>query len=396
MNISRMVSDFGNSMNQHLIEGFYLEFPSSVSEISRDEVPSLFSSAVTHKDLINEMVIRVSFDGVDRYFKVGHKAKKDVLGNTHIFQLHDKTTSDSVIVTWLAAIISYHVHMHPDLDRFAEDEATIDYFSTLLPVWLLKRSGKFKDMLDKMAARFSGNFEVELMTPEFERTLFVRVLQAECRIEGETARLALKHDLELNMLDTAERYEDCYTVITDLGGQTQDISRIPPGLSNPSSSDAFASFTDQSYLLELENLRSKKMMQHFKSIRTLEHFIMDNINQGVFIYTNPTTGEQIDYTEDIESMIKKYVKIAVDKTVQAFSFDPGESVKFVWIGGVTELLKPYIQAYIQEIYPEEVGGIHIFPENSRKLNLYALEIVAKFKTIVKGKTASETSEERTV
>lgn len=377
MKISRWVCDFGNSINQHLIDGYYFEMPSSIYEITEKAARGLFAEVVDPESLLKQLVVKITLDGKDRYFKVGEKAKADALGNAHIEKLHDKTESLTVWVTWLAGLAFYHAYRYPDLQRNSSVDVEVGYFLTMLPIWLVKKATHFNEMLDKMAKRFT-TAQVELITPNFERTLQVQIAETVCRIEGETARFALKFDLELNPLDAASRFDQASVVINDLGGQTQDLVKLRRGLKRPESADEFSSFTDQSYLKTLEKLRTSKLMTHFSDLRSLEAFILENIKQRKYVYIDPTSQCETDFTEDIELTLREFVKIVIQKALNAYRFVPGENVYFVHIGGVTDSLKVYMKEYLEEHLGTSIANeFHIFPEDSRKLNLYGGEIVAK-------------------
>lgn len=376
--IDRWVADFGNSTNQQMINGYYFEMPSSIYEITKEDAEGLFAQSVDKDALIDQLVVRVPIGGKDRFFKVGNKAKADVLGNRHIERLHDKTESLTVWVTWLAGMAFYHAYQFPFKK---EDTVEVQYFGTLIPVWLAKRAKKFTEILSKMADRFISEegLEVELLTPDFERILKIIVQEAKARVEGETARYALKYDLELNKNEEQmKKHEAAITVIDDLGGQTQDLSKLRPGLKKPASADDYASFTDKSFLKMLEDLRITKLMTHFNDLRSLEEFVRHNIKSKQFIYTDPTTKQEVDFTAEIEVMLKEYVKIASEKCLTAFQYGLGEEVYFLHIGGVAEEVQGYMMEYLVQKLGEEIAEkYHVFPEHSRKFNIHGLEIVAK-------------------
>ncbi len=376
MNLRRFVSDLGNSTSQFMIDGHYFEMPSSCTEISRAEAESVFAGNIDQEDIINNLVVRVRYEDQDRYFKVGSIAARDAFADDHIQQLHDKTESIKTFVNWMAAVAFYHAYKSPDPQ---EDEVSIQYCSTLLPVWLLKRAPKFKMMLDKMASRFIGDVgEVELLTPGYERVLHIHSKESECRIEGETGRFALSRGLDLRPLESASQFNDCIVIMNDLGGQTHDMSKLKPGLKRPGGSHDFASNTDQTYLQHLENLRKTKLMTHFSNLRSLEKFIEKNIHQKKYVFISSTTGQQTDFTEIIDHSLSQFARIVVENSLHAFSLSSGQAVKFVWIGGVAPLLKDYISAYIADQYGEQIlKENHVFPENARLLNIYGLEIIAK-------------------
>ena len=377
MKIGRYISDFGNSITQNMIDGHYFEMPSSITEITQKEAEGLFAESVDPDNLLKNVVIAIPYNDTKMYFKVGEKATADALGNNHITRLHDKTESITVKALFLGSLAFYHAYKNPRIDREQECIVTIEYFQTMLPVWLVKKAPKFSDMLNKMSNRFLEPMEVEILTPLFERKIIVEVNDASCRIESETARFALKYDLELNKLDSASQFESTIVVINDLGGQTQDLSKLRPGLKRPESADDFKPFTDRSYLKTIEDLRISKLSDLFTDLRSLEAFIFQNIKKK-FVFKDPTTQQEIDVTEVIESSIENYVKVSIEKALTAFQFTAGQKVVFVHIGGVSELLKDYMQAYLSQKIGQEIAEeYHIFPENARKLNIYGGEILAK-------------------
>lgn len=256
MNIDRVVTDFGNSLGQNMIDGHYFEMPSSIKEISEKEFQGMFAHSVPKESLDAHLVIKLVVDSHERIFMVGKRAQTELFGNAHIYTLHDKTKSETVWVTWLAGIALYHALKCPELKQ---DTITIEYFGTLLPVWLVKKANSFKEKLALMAGRFLEETSFELITPGFSRELTIKVNYAECRIEGENARHALKLDLEGNPREEAKRYKEAYTVIDDIGGQSQDLCKLQPDLNGAQKSDDFVSSTDQSYLSVLEKLRTDKL-----------------------------------------------------------------------------------------------------------------------------------------
>lgn len=376
MYIKRWVADFGNSTTQMMVDGNYFEMTSSVYEISQKESDAIFAQPISADDLLHNLVVCTEIEQKERYFKVGLKATQDILSSTHINKLHDKTESINVYMQWLGAIAYYHALQSP-VDSEAAAHVKVDYFSTMLPTWIVKKADKFSIVLEKMANRFKGTHKVKLLTAGFQRDIEIEVIDAKCRIEGETARYALKRNLDLNIKDTAAQYDDVRAVISDLGGQTHDLSRLGKGLRRPASSDDFESFTDQSFLKTLEILRNNKLMTHFKHVHDLEGFIADNINKERFIYTDPVTLEPMDLTDPIITTLKSFARISAQKVIMTFEFKNGEKVKYIHIGGISQLLKKYILEALHELIGEAAALHHIFPDDSRMLNIYGLEIVAK-------------------
>lgn len=353
-----------------------MEMPSSIKKISEQEFDGLFAHEVQKDVLDKHLVIRFKDDhGANRYYMVGSKAQAELLGNAHIHALHDKTTSMTVWGVWLASLALYHADKHADL---TQDQLEIDYFGTLLPVWLVKKAASFKEKLTAMANRFMGQFDVELLTPGFKRTLKINVTYAECRVEGENARHALKYDLEGNVRDQAKQFDRAYVVINDIGGQSQDKCKLQPGLMGAQSADDFASSTDQSYLSVLEKLRNDKLMDYFNNVRALETFILEHINTRNYEYKHPVTHAVCNLNDMIEPVLTNFAKVAMQNALQSFSFKQGDTVYYVHIGGVNHALKAYMQEYLVSLLGHEVANMyHIFPDDSRKLNIFASAIIAK-------------------
>lgn len=375
MQITRLIADFGNSMSKFLIEGRYFEMPSAICEISETEANGMFVDPISQDKLLAQLVIRVPDGEKNRYYKVGEKAQGYALANSHIDRLHDKSESLTVWITFLAGIAYYNAYQNLEV---TEDEVNVDQFLTLLPVWLVKRAERFGEALGKMAQRFHREIKIKLLTAGFERELLVKIAESTCRVEGETARFALKYDLELNLKDEAEKFEKAFVVIDDLGGQSQDLSRLQPGLGRAQSADDFSSNTDQSFLSTLEELRVSKLMVHFSDVREVEAFILKNITSRKYIYTDPTTRQETDYTAVIERTLRSFARVAMEKAIHAFQFADAQEVYFVHIGGVNQALRLYMQEYLAVTLGANIANqYHVFPEDSRKLNVYGAEIVLK-------------------
>lgn len=378
MKIATHVADFGNSMTQHIINGTYFELPSSAVELTEEEAKASFASSVPIELLHKHIVLRVDMPDANnsRYFKVGAKAAGDLSGNEHIFELHDKTQSETVLMTWLAGLAFYHAKMQPSAK---DGQIDVGYLGTLLPVWILKQAKSFTEKLKLMEDRLRGPYTFALLTQGFERELLLEVKHTVCRIEGETARFALKYDLNQNPIEEMEaRYLEAYAVINDVGGQSQDLCRLQPGLKAAQSPEDFESVTDQSYLSTLEKLRKDKLMDVFKDVRALETFIVNGMPKRQFIYSHPITHKDKDITDVIVPVLQDFAAYAMQKALQAFTFGTGQTVKYIHIGGVNQLLQPYMKAYLIEILSEKiVQEYHDFPPESRKLNINACEIIAK-------------------
>ncbi|GBG09350.1 hypothetical protein PAT3040_03994 [Paenibacillus agaridevorans] len=375
MNISYWVADFGNALGQQMIDGHYFEMPSSISEITEKEFNGLFANHIAIDKVEEHLVIKWIDEETARYFMAGKRAQTELLGNAHIYSLHDKTNSMTVWVTWMAGLALYHATKFPES---TEVHVNVEYFGTLLPVWLVKKAASFREKLSVMAAKFQTDVSFELLTPGLARTFHVSVQQSESRIEGENARHALKYDLEGNQRDDAKRYHTAFVVMNDMGGQSQDLCKLQPGLSAAQTADDFSSSTDQSYLSLIEKLRSDKLMDYFQSLRELERFILTHIQSRKFVYRHPITHQDTDLTDIIVPVLQDFCEVALQKALQSFSFRQGDEVIYVHIGGVNELLQYYMQEYLVGLLGKEVvDKYHVFPQDSRKLNIYASAIVAK-------------------
>jgi len=375
-NYQRIVYDGGNSTVQALVDGKYTEMPSAFTEIPKEKVGEIFGQTVDKDKFFDELVVRVKIGEDDRYFKLGIKAQNDHFGNEHINRLNDKTTSPGVYANILG-LIAYINAYENGVPAEKKAKIDVDYFSTMLPVWLVKSKPKFKDALEAMSKRFQGVQEVEILTPGWEHTAEIEFKHCETRIEGEIARLALKYTLEGNPLDSAARFKNCLTQINDLGGQTLDSAKLGKNLTKPAGRDDFNSFNDETYLGYLERFRKEKVNQHFNDVRSLEKFITENAKNKKYILKDPVTHDKTDLTAVIEEGLRGFVSIIVPKAMNMFRYNSSDVVTHVWIGGVAELLRTYIEEFIRASYKEEVIENHYFPENARYLNLYGLEIDAK-------------------
>jgi plasmid segregation protein ParM len=389
LNISYWVADFGNSFGQQMIDGHYFEMPSSIKEISKSDVDGMFAHNISAESIEDHLVIKVTMDE-DRYFMAGKRAQAELLGNAHIHTLHDKTQSMTVWITWLAGLALYHATKQPDL---IEDRVEVDYFGTLLPVWLVKKASSFKEKLASMAARFQTELSFELLTPGVSRKLDLAVKFAECRIEGENARHALKYDLNGNTKDDFHRFAKAYVVMDDIGGQSQDMCKLQPGLTGAQSADDFRSSTDQSYLAVLEKLRTDKLMDYFSSVRALELFILAHVKTRKYEFTHPVSHKKCDLTPVIEPVLRTFAEVAMQMPLQSYTFRQGDEVIYVHMGGVNELLQYYMKEYLAQLLGVDVAETyHIFPNESRKLNIYASSIVAKSYLLRQAEKAAQAAE----
>lgn len=376
MNINRFVADFGNSTAQFLIDGHYIEMPSSVREITKEQAHNAVLAGISKDLVLTNLIVRTVLDGKERFYKVGEMAKKDLLANEHIFQLHDKATSDIVPVLWLAAVAYHHLIKNP---QCAKDKVYVKYFGTLLPIWLIKKSARFKDKLSQMERRFLKEAEVSIITGARSiKECTVKVEHSVCRIEGEVARYALKYTDKLQEREDARKYAQAFVIINDVGGQSQDMVKLQPGLNGATRADDFQSITDQGYLETLEKLRKEKLTAIFKDVRSVEKFIYERVEQRQFIFKHAVKGTKEDLTTVIEPVLKQFAQVAMEKAMQSFTdFESDVELYYIHIGGVCETLQSYMEEFLREsLDPEEVKR-HIFPVASRKLNIVASDILAQ-------------------
>ncbi|HFF3743017.1 ParM/StbA family protein [Bacillus cereus] len=387
MKITMMNKDAGNSLDMNLIDGFYIETPTNVVEISKDEADSHFVATITNpKELLSRLLISTTIpeEDTERFFLVGDEASKHALANNHVNKLHDKTTSPIPYIMFLSAIAFYHaINETRESD---ENTIEIEYFQTMLPIWLLKRTAKFSEAQHAMAARFAGEHEVTIHTPGMEKTLKIIVEKAICRIEGEIARLAIKKNFELEDREEARQFDDNDTVLVDIGGGTIDLVLSPAGLKSPKNRDSMQPIDKLSYLSHIEKLRKEKFLEKFSDLRSFETFIVNNYQKPKMELVDGNTGQRIDLTEKIQSSLKEFARFLILKIQDVIPAPSDKVYKYVYFGGVAPILKTNIHEVIEEMYGAEIAQAnHIFLPDSRKLNLYGLEIKSRGEMLQKTK-----------
>lgn len=379
MKINMMNKDSGNSLDMNLIDGFYIETPTNVVEISKDEAESHFVVTIVNpKELLSRLLISTTIPGEDneRFFLVGDEAAKHALANNHVNKLHDKITSPIPYVMFLSAISFYHAinkQQAPD-----DNTVEIKYFQTMLPIWLLKRTAKFSEAQNAMAERFAGEHEVTIHTPGMEKTLKITVEKAACRIEGEIARLAIKKNFELEDREEARQFDNNDTVLVDIGGGTIDLVLSPAGLKSPKNRDSMQSIDKLSYLSHIEKLRKEKFLEKFSDLRSFEIFIVNNFQKPKMELIDGNTGQRIDLTDKLRSSLKEFAKFLILKIQDVMPAPADKVYKYVYFGGVAPILETSIHEVIEEMYGTEIAQAnHIFLPESRKLNLYGLEVKSR-------------------
>ncbi|MCQ6282584.1 ParM/StbA family protein [Bacillus sp. EB600] len=381
MEIKRQNVDFGNSIFQTLVDGYYFEIPTNVVEITKDKADGHFPSSIQEPHLfLQSLLISTTMDGEEKYYLVGDAAEKHVLGNIHINKLHDKTESEIPYVMFLASVAYYNVLKGKGKE---DNRVNVNYFSTMLPIWLLKKTNKFSEMQNKMANRFQGDHKVTILTPGLERVVTIHVETSKCRIESEVARWAIKKDFDLQDREEANSFKNFETLIVDLGGGTVDLALLQTGLQAPKSRDSFNCFPDISYLKHIEKLRSEKLLEHFDDVRSLEEFIINNIEKPKMEQKDGNSGKKVDLTEQIHESLREYTQILITKIENTFPSPKDKVYKYVYIGGIAFILQQFIQDWIDKMYGEEIRKEnHIFLPDTRKLNIYGLEVLSRHETNV--------------
>ncbi|PDY47477.1 ParM/StbA family protein [Bacillus pseudomycoides] len=379
MKISMMNKDSGNSLDMNLIDGYYVEIPTNVVEISKEETESHFVATINNpKELLSRLLISTTIPGEDneRYFLVGDEAAKHALANNHVNKLHDKTTSHIPYVMFLSAVSFYHaINEQRESD---DDTVNIEYFQTMLPIWLLKRTAKFSEAQNAMAERFTGEHQVTVHTPGMERTLKINVDKAACRIEGEIARLGIKKNFELEDREEARQFDNNDTVLVDIGGGTIDLVLSPAGLKSPKNRDSMQPIDKLAYLSHIEKLRKEKFLEYFSDLRSFETFIVNNFQKPKMELVDGNTGKRVDLTDKIQSSLKEFAKILILKIQDVMPAPADKIYKYIYFGGVAPILETSIHEVIEEMYGAEIAQAnHIFLPDSRKLNLYGLEVKSR-------------------
>ncbi|MEK4740005.1 MULTISPECIES: ParM/StbA family protein [Bacillus] len=379
MKISMMNKDSGNSLDMNLIDGYYIEIPTNVVEISKEETDSHFVATINNpKDLLSRLLISTTIPGEEkeRYFLVGDEAAKHALANNHVNKLHDKITSHIPYVMFLSAVSFYHAINE---QRASDDDTVeIEYFQTMLPIWLLKRTAKFSEAQNAMAERFAREHQVTIHTPGMERTLKIGVEKAACRIEGEIARLGIKKNFELEDREEARQFDNNDTVLVDIGGGTIDLVLSPAGLKPPKNRDSMQPIDKLAYLSHIEKLRKEKFLEYFSDLRSFETFIVNNFQKPKMELVDGNTGKRVDLTDKIQSSLKEFAKILILKIQDVMPAPADKVYKYIYFGGVAPILETSIHEVIEEMYGAEIAQAnHIFLPDSRKLNLYGLEVKSR-------------------
>jgi len=382
MNVKRMNTDFGNSINMNLIDGYYFELPTNVVELSKEKAEGYFVTSIdSPQELLKNLLVSCTIDNEERYFLVGEVAEDQILGNNHIRKLHNKAESHIPYVLFLASNAYYYTIKN---EKEEDNKIEIDYFSTMLPIWLLFKLNKFSEMQQKMAQRFLGTHSVKVHTPGFEKEISIEVKESKCRTESEVARWAIKKTFELEDNSDAEQFKDHDVVMVDLGGGSGDLCLLPAGLNAPRSRESMAFIADIPFLGHIEKLRTEKLIEHFDDVRELENFIVKNIGKTKMERRDGNSGKSVDLAAPIKAALKEWTSIVLSKIEDAFPSPKDKTYKYCYFGGVAPVVQEAIEEIIKEKYGSDIlESNHIFLPEARKLNLYGLEILSRADTLVK-------------
>ena len=90
------------------------------------------------------------------------------------------------------------------------------------------------------------------------------------------------------------------------------------------------------------------------------------------------TGQRVDLTDKIRSCLKEFAKFLILKIQDVMPAPSDKVYKYVYFGGVAPILETSIHEVIEEMYGVEIAQAnHIFLPDSRKLNLYGLEVKSR-------------------
>lgn len=375
MKITRFNKDCGNSVDMNIIDGYQFDLPTNIVEIKKEVANSFFTDSISSaEDFKKRILLSTVIPGEEneRYFLVGEIAANQHLANNHINKLHNKITSHIPYVTFLAAIAYYHALKAEDVE---DTEIEINYFSTMLPIWLLKKSATFGEAQTAMADRFAKKHAFKIHTPGFSNELEVTVKESICLKEGEVARFSLKKDLQLVDRKDVSEYEYAETVIVDIGGGSTDVVILPEGLKAANSRESFQTIEGIPYLAHIDKLRKEKFPELFTDLRTFDQFIVDNHESRNFVLENENTGDTTDLTQQINQSLQEYADILLAKLNDVAPPPANKVRKYVYSGGVASILEEAILENMKDkIGEERTEKYHKVPKDSRYLNLYGLEI----------------------
>ena len=91
MKIGRKVADFGNSFNNFMVDGYYIELATNVVKISKKKAEDLLVDRISRpEDLLDRLLISTEIEGEESFYLVGQLAEDNQLANSHVNKMHDK------------------------------------------------------------------------------------------------------------------------------------------------------------------------------------------------------------------------------------------------------------------------------------------------------------------
>jgi len=376
--IQRLNIDLGNSLTSAMINGSpdILEFPTALVPITKEQAEDYFPDTVDKAKFRDSIMIEYD----RKIYLIGNAARRKLGNDLHIgHDLHNKSTSIVPYIMFLGVVATYIVE-----NEMNENEISIDYFSTMLPIFELRQAIRFADKLNDMAKRFSGSHQFRILTTGHERDITINIHDSRCYAEGFVAKYAMQYGFDLQPNVNAGKFLEDYVINVDIGGGTIDMVRLGPGLAKPTSRDDFKTITDAPYLGMIKELREGLLRPYFKSSRELELFIVKNYETAKYEWINGKTGETESLKTIIEQALKEYVSTFMPIVLESYPVLPdGLMYRYNYFGGVAPILRNAIHSYLREQFSESiVSRHHIEPnETSRYLNLYGLEIVSRQNTI---------------
>ena len=123
MKIGRKVAEFGNSFNNFMVDGYYIELATNVVKISKKKL-RIYLLIVSSKqeELLDRLLISTEIEGEESFYLVGQLAEDNQLANSHVNKMHDKINSPIPYVSFLGAIAYYHAFNTHQKDNEVEIE----------------------------------------------------------------------------------------------------------------------------------------------------------------------------------------------------------------------------------------------------------------------------------
>lgn len=355
----------------------------------------MFVSPITEKnELLDRLMISTGEKENEKFYLVGEFAQGHEI-KTHVNQMNDKLTSIIPYANFLGAVAYYAILKNPSEEK--EINVEIDNMKMMLPIWILKKASKFSVAQNQMAARFLGEHTVKVLTMGMERIIKIKVNNSVCKIESEVARYAIKYKMVqedkiikiLPRANLSDKFTKCETVLCDFGGGSIDCVKLGEGLTPPKARDSFKVIDIEPFLGWLETFRKEKVLQYFYSIKQIEKFLINNYKKQKYILEDPNTGKSYDFTSKFTEMLQDYSDKLVPVIFNTFK-ETDRLLKFVYFGGESPVLKPYIKKTLLKFVTEKVAEENhiflddllendtseVFKPTSRTINLTALELLS--------------------